>query len=139
MIGSDTVNRDRAYPPRVTAFTAAFWEALADGRVITTRCARCQEATFPPKPICPHCLHDQVSWIDVAPNGRLYSWTRVHAGPAVFEEELPYAVGVVDLDAGLRLALRLHGAPEGDWRCGMPVRLVRLDYRDGPLLGAAPP
>ena len=31
----------RRYPPRVTSFTQLFWEALAQGRFLVTRCARC--------------------------------------------------------------------------------------------------
>jgi len=138
MIDSVTIATPRAYPPRVTAFTERFWSALAQGRLETTRCTACGEATFPPKPICPHCWHGEVSWIELGAEGRLYSWTRIHAGPAVFSAELPYAVGVVDLDEGIRLAVRLHDDPGTDWQCDAPVRLVRLDYADGPLLAAVP-
>ena len=126
----------RAYPPRVTEFTEPFWRGLADGSLRTTRCTACGEPSFPPKPICPSCWTAEIEWIDVPPAGKLYSWTRIHAGPAAFADELPYAVGVVDLDCGLRLACRLHGSGD-EWTCDEPVELVVLDYRDGPLLGAA--
>lgn len=137
MIESINLGSNRSYPPRVTAFTERFWTALENGRIETTACTACNEATFPPKPICPHCWHGEVRWITLRPEGRLYSWTRIHAGPAVFEAELPYAVGVVDLDDGIRLALRLHDAPGVEWCCDAPVRLIRMDYADGPLLAAA--
>lgn len=136
MIGSVAIAGERAYPPRVTAFTARFWDALRAERLETTQCTACGHATFPPKPICPHCWHEDVRWIDVAPEGQLYSWTRIHAGPAVFERELPYSVGVVDLNMGIRLAVRLHDDGARDWKCDARVRLVRLDYTDGPLIGA---
>lgn len=124
----------RSYPPRVTAFTAPFWEGLASGSLVTTRCTSCGEASFPPKPVCPYCWRGEVEWFAVRPEGRLYAWTRVHAGPAVFESELPYEVGVVDLDCGIRLACRLYGDTE--WACDMPVELAVLEYEDGPLLAA---
>jgi uncharacterized OB-fold protein len=130
------VDLPRAYPPRVTEFTEPFWRGLGDGVLRTTRCTACAETSFPPKPICPSCWTGTIEWIEVEPTGKLYSWTRIHAGPAAFADELPYAVGVVDLDCGLRLACRLRG--EGtEWACGEPVELVVLDYCDGPLLAAA--
>ncbi|MFC4312253.1 Zn-ribbon domain-containing OB-fold protein [Steroidobacter flavus] len=132
------IDAARTYPPRVTRFTAAFWQALQQGLLKTTRCESCQQLSFPPKPICPHCWTEGVSWQTLSGAGTLYSWTRIHAGPAIFEPELPYEVGVVDLNDGLRLACRLHGPAGTPWRCGMPVRIVTLKYRDGPLLAARP-
>jgi hypothetical protein len=93
--------------------------------------------SFPPKPICPHCWGDDVAWESLPGDGKLYSWTRIHAGPAVFEADLPYEVGIVDLDAGIRLACPLYGASVL-WRCDMRVELLTLSFLDGPLFAAMP-
>jgi len=119
----------RAYPPRMSDFTKLFWDALAAGRFQTTRCNACNRPSFPPKPICPHCWSESVSWVDLTGKGRLYSATTIHAGPAVFAADLPYRVGIVDLDEGLRLATRVLDATELD----QPVELVVLNHEDGPL------
>lgn len=132
------VDRPLSYPPRVTAFTRRFWEGLALGLFRTTRCDACHQLTFPPKPICPNCWGKDVRWEEVGADGTLYSWTRIHAGPAVFEAELPYAVGVVDLDAGIRVACRLWPDSHKDWGCGMAVRMIALEAPDGALFAAAP-
>jgi uncharacterized OB-fold protein len=129
-------DRLRAYPPRVTAFTRQFWEGLEAGLLRTTFCDSCAQPTFPPKPICPNCWSHDVHWEQIDPVGSLYSWTRIHAGPAAFEEELPYAVGVVDLAMGLRVACRLHGQDERAWHCEMPVRIVAIIAPDGPMFAA---
>ncbi len=128
----------RAYPPRVTAFTRPFWDGLAGGVLRTTFCDGCGKPSFPPKPICPNCWGDSVHWEEIGASGRLYAWTRIHAGPAVFEAELPYAVGVVDLTMGLRLACRLHERAPVAWRCDMPVRIIAIAAPDGPMFAAAP-
>lgn len=132
------VDRARAYPPRTTEFTQPHWSGLAEGRLCTTRCSACARLSFPPKPICPHCWHDQVEWVDIDPAATLYSWTRIHAGPAMFAAELPYEVGIVDLDVGLRIALRLVAAPGREFKPDAPMRLVVLMFSDGPLLAATP-
>ena len=125
----------RRYPPRVTEFTQQFWNALAQGRFLVTRCTRCEHRSFPPKPICPVCWAGDVIWSEVDTTGRLYSWTRVHAGPAIFDPDLPYAIGIVDLDIGVRLASPLVGNAIA-WQCGMAVELVTCIYEDGPFYAA---
>ena len=127
----------RRYPPRITEFTQRFWDALMQGRFLVTRCARCDHSSFPPKPICPICWATDINWSEVDTTGQVYSWTRVHAGPAIFDPDLPYAIGIVDLDVGIRLACPLVG--EGTaWRCGMAVELITYIYDDGPFYAATP-
>jgi len=128
----------RAYPPRVSAFTQPFWEGLGQGRWQTTCCEACGRQTFPPRPICPHCWSDEVHWSPLCARGTLYSWTRIHAAPAVFAPEAPYAVGIVDLDVGIRLACRLLEQPGARWKPGMAVEMAVLQYEDGPLFAARP-
>ncbi|MBV1895209.1 MAG: Zn-ribbon domain-containing OB-fold protein [Rhodobacteraceae bacterium] len=122
----------RAYPPRKSEFTQVFWDGVAQGRFRTTKCGKCERTSFPPKPICPHCWSDQVSWTDLSGHGVLYSATTVHAGPAAFAADLPYRVGIVDLDEGMRVATRILD----DTKLDEPVELVALAYEDGPLYGA---
>ena len=57
--------------------------------------------------------------------GRLVSWTVVRRAPTRFRAEAPYAVCVVDLQAGLRVTGRLadHAAEP---RPGDAVRAVAL-------------
>lgn len=132
------IDSDRAYPPRLSEFTTTFWSALGEGRWVTTRCLNCSRQTFPPRPVCPHCWSPDVEWSDLGTRGTLYSWTRIHAAPAVFAGEAPYAVGIVDLEDGIRLACRLVEREEAPLRVGQPVEMLVLRYRDGPLFGARP-
>ncbi|MAY75399.1 MAG: DNA-binding protein [Phycisphaerae bacterium] len=126
------LEQERAYPPRQSDFTKPFWDNLTRGIFTTTRCDSCNRPSFPPKPICPHCWTDQVSWIELEGAGTLYSKTTVHAGPAAFVRDLPYSVGIIDLDEGLRIAARIIG----DVNIGDRVELVVLSYIDGPLYAA---
>jgi uncharacterized OB-fold protein len=128
----------RAYPPRVSAFTRVFWEGLARGDWQTTRCEACGKFTFPPKKICPHCWSDRMRWAELADRGILYSWTRVHAAPQAFVGETPYALGIVDLEGGLRIATRLVEVDGIALVPGMAMRVVSLLYGDGPLMACRP-
>jgi uncharacterized OB-fold protein len=132
------VPHKRAYPARVSEFTTPFWNALAKGDLISTRCAACGHVTFPPKPLCPNCWSSDVQWKELGTKGVLYSWTRVHAAPKVFAAESPYALGIVDLANGTRLACRLLPYDDIDFEPGIPVEMVLLQYTDGPMFAARP-
>ncbi len=130
------IDRARSYPPRVTAFTQRFWDAIAAGRLETTICDDCGKLTFPPKTFCPHCWSTRTRWTGLSGRGRLYSQTVIHAAPMIFRDEAPYRVGIVDLDERLRIATRVLS--ETPPALDTPVQIVTLLYTDGPLFAARP-
>lgn len=138
ILDSIQVPGKRSYPPRVSAFTQPFWNGLTEGKCQTTCCTACGKFTFPPKPICPYCWSETMDWKDLSARGTLYSWTRIHAAPNVFMGEVPYAVCIVDLDIGLRIATRLVERGGIEFRPGIAVELIVLSYEDGPLLASRP-
>jgi uncharacterized protein len=123
------VGRARPWPPRVSVFTKPFWDALAGGRLLTTRGRTSGRLTFPPKPFCPYDWGREVEWVELSGLGKLYSQTVIHAVPAVFAGEAPIRNGIVDLDEGLRVAARILGEPSLD----AAMECVVLRYTDGPL------
>ena len=68
--------------------------------------------------------------------GKLYSQTLVHAAPAVFQDEVPYRVGIVDLNEGVRIATRVLADIEP--KLDTAVEIVVLSYQDGPLFAVRP-
>jgi len=131
-----TIDRVRIFPPRMTDFSRRFWRSLAVGTFETTRCEACGLYSFPPKPFCPHCWSKQIVWSLLSGQGRLYSQTVIHAAPAAFMAEVPYRVGIVDLDENVRVATRILADEEP--RLDGPVEIVGLKYLDGPLFAARP-
>ena len=125
----------RPFPPRVSAFTRPFWDALDQGRLITTRCAGCATVGFPPRNLCRSCWGRELPWIPLTGRGTLYSFTRVHVAPGAFRGDTPYAIGIVDLADGPRLMCRMIGEVSTADLDG-PVEMVVLRYEDGPLFGA---
>jgi len=137
MMKAHKVDGQRPYPPRVSAFTAVFWDELKQGRFKTTQCDCCGRQTFPPKVICPHCWSDKLSWVDLPIHGELYSWTRIHAAPTVFQPLAPYAVGIVELDKRLRLACPLIVPDGATVSIGNKIEMVVMEFEDGPLFAAS--
>jgi uncharacterized OB-fold protein len=115
-----------AYPPRVTEFTATFWNGLRESRFQTTKCLACEHLTFPPKPICPNCWSSAVQWIELRGTGVLRSYTEVCAAPSMFAAEAPYVLGLVDLDEGVRCLSRIDAA----WDDLRPDDHVEVRFRE---------
>lgn len=128
-LASVTMPGRRPWPPRITEATRPFWQALGQGRLMTTRGLSSGRLTFPPKPFCPYDWGRAVEWVELSGRGTLYSQTVIHAVPAVFEAEAPIRNGIVDLEEGLRVAARILG----DAPLDAPMEAVVLHYEDGPL------
>lgn len=126
---------DRPMAPRENNFTAKFWHALDEGRFLVSKCDACGHLSFPPKRACPRCTSVVMRWREITGRGRLYSLTRVHAGPSRFAGEMPYTVGIVDLDEGVRLVTRIIDDAGFD-DLDKAVELVALRYADGVSFGA---
>lgn len=126
---SETRNTPAAYPPRTSEATQPFWDGLRNEVLFTTRCDDCGDTTFPPKVVCPNCLSQRLSWYQLSGRGILYSYTRVWAAPAIFADEVPYTLCIVDLEEGLRVASRLVGDDSNPEIDG-PVSAVFLHHED---------
>lgn len=112
---------------------AAFYAALRDGRLTTTRCRTDSLLLWPPRAVCPKCHTEALEWVDLPMTGRVYAFSAVLAGaPLGMERELPFVVGLVDLDGvPLRLFGRIVGRAWEQCRVGMAVRAEPYSTDDG--------
>ncbi|MFB9073147.1 Zn-ribbon domain-containing OB-fold protein [Citricoccus parietis] len=136
MINTVEIDRPHPYPPRKTPFTTRFWEALAEGRFITTRFGSDGVPTFPPRDFDPATWNRDVEWVELSGRGRLYSVTSVHAAPEAFKAFTPYQVAIVDLEDGPRLATAFLGPVETP--LDSQVEIVALRYTDNMAFAARP-
>ncbi len=83
-----------------------FFDALKSGRLTTTQCPS-GHLTWPPRVVCPHCHSEALTWVDLPHHGRIYAFSAVLAGPPMgIESELPFVVGLVDLDGSSAAPVR---------------------------------
>lgn len=114
---------------------SAFFDALRDGRLTTTRCTGCGALHWQPRVVCPECLGDALEWVALPSEGTLYAFTSVERGaPLGMEQDVPFCLGVVEI-AGpgrtLRILSRIDGARYDELRVGQRVRLKVLELQDG--------
>ena len=99
-------------PKIVTEFRAG----LAAGELLIQNCADCGQPNMWPRYACPHCQSENLGWKSSAGKGILHSFCVLRQGaPEGFEEDLPYAIGVVKLDEGVQIAVRLVPTVPEDW------------------------
>lgn len=125
---------NRPLIPRVSQLTEAFWARLAGGVFGVAHCEQCGRLSFPPRANCPACGSSGMGWQPVSGDATVYSATVVHAAPAMFEAQAPYALVVLDLVEGVRLVTRWVGAASP--HCDQLARLVVIKHEDGILFGA---
>ncbi|MCB2050930.1 MAG: OB-fold domain-containing protein [Novosphingobium sp.] len=108
-----------------------FRAGLASDELLVQTCNACGKPNMWPRYACPHCQSENLGWTRSAGQGSLHSFCVLRQGaPEGFEDDIPYAIGVVKLDEGVQLAVRLQ--PEGteDWsayQCDDRVEFVGKD------------
>jgi uncharacterized OB-fold protein len=124
--------------PPPNPVTAPFWAALAEGRLLLQRCARCGHVQHHPRPLCTSCWAPAPEWVASAGGGSVWTWTVVHrAGHPGWADAVPYAVVVVELDEGPRLVTAWSG-DLGDLALGRRVRVGGREEDGHHVLVAAP-
>lgn len=107
--------------------TGRFWASTAECRLVVQASLQCGYLRWPPGPLCPECQSDQAEWREVRPTGVLWSGATYHrALDQAFKDDVPYTVGLVELDDGPRMYGRLQGDPA----TFVPDAHVRATFRE---------
>jgi uncharacterized protein len=118
--------------PTPDDFTRPWWDAVAEGRLLLVRCATCGEAHYYPRPFCPRCGGDGVSWEQASGDATLYTWSIVYQNDLPpFNERVPYVAAVVDLAEGPRMMTNVVDCDFDDLAVGMALRVHFADIGDG--------
>ena len=101
-----------------------FWEACREGVLQFQVCTRCSALRHPPRGVCAGCGSADFRWKPVSGKGTVYSFVIYRrAFHASLQDDLPYAVALIDLNEGLRIVSRLVDSPMEEIFIGMPVEV----------------
>jgi uncharacterized OB-fold protein len=111
------------------AVTSGLFQQLTPPTLLGSRCERCGSYYFPRIAYCRNPACGGVSVVDIALSrrGRLYSYTVQHyRPPAPFDMQpwAPYAIGILELPEGLRIAGMLAGLAFDELRIGMELEII---------------
>jgi uncharacterized OB-fold protein len=114
--------------PAPEAETQPFWDAARDRRLLIKRCADCGEAHFYPRPFCPRCWGEQVTWEEASGTATLYTYSTVHVNDLPpFPERVPYVAAIVELAEGPRMMTNVVDCEPDRVEVGMSLQVT---YRD---------
>ncbi len=91
-------------------------------------------AHFPRRARCPYTGADDVVEVDLPSQGSVWAFTEVTAAPPGYLGEVPYGIGVVELEVNetiVRVVARLLAPGRAGLRIGQPVELI-ADEIPGP-------
>ncbi len=110
--------------------THQFWDALKQGKFITTQCKACGNISFPPQSDCPKCMSDAHEWVDLGTEAKLVTYTYVQITPASFVSSDPYIIAIGELSNGLKVLAWLEGVALQEAKPGMKLRLEARDTQE---------
>lgn len=121
-------------------FTSVSFDAfLKEKKLMGSHCAICNRDFLPPRPICPQCHGDQLTWVEFSGKAKLAAFTSIYIAPTAMIEagygrDNPYLVGVVELEEGVKISAQILGLdakrPE-DIKIGTPLQAEFVERGEG--------
>ena len=99
-------------------------------RLEAARCKKCGTIHFPPRIICNNCKSQEFETVRLSDTGKLATYTIIRVGPSKFSQETPYAVGVVELDDGVKITTQIVETDLNKLQIGQKVKLVFRRIQD---------
>jgi uncharacterized OB-fold protein len=117
----------------------SFQQYLEEHKLMGARCQNCGTLYLPPRPLCPHCFCENLTWEALSGQGVLAGFTAIHIGPrsmiaAGYDRKNPYCSGIVKLEEGPSISAQILGLntrePERN-RIGSPLEVTYITREDG--------
>ena len=100
-----------------------FYKFMQQGKLMAGRCVKCGKIHLPPRPLCDNCYSQKFEWVEAPKKGKLLTYTIIHIAPPQFQAMAPYAVGIVELENGLRIPGMIQGAHQDQLKVGMALTI----------------
>jgi len=100
-----------------------FYKNINQGKLVAAKCKKCGKLHLPPRPMCRDCFSKELEWTEIPTKGKLLTYTIIHIAPMQFQSMAPYAMGIVQLENGLRLPGMIRGMALEQIRVGMPLMI----------------
>jgi len=100
-----------------------FYKHINQGKFLGGKCRKCGKVHLPPRPLCDSCFSKEFEWTEIPTKGKLLTYTVIHIAPTQFQSMAPYAMGIVQLEDGLRIPGMIRGVPLEQIRIGMDLAI----------------
>ncbi|MFB0565469.1 MAG: Zn-ribbon domain-containing OB-fold protein [Candidatus Aminicenantaceae bacterium] len=104
-----------------------YWREIPQRyRLEANKCKKCDVVYFPPRLICPKCKNRDLVETKIAERGKVITYTIIRVPPHQFVDQAPFAVGIVELDDGVKLTGQIVDCDFDDLKIG---KRVRIEFR----------
>lgn len=119
---------------------ARFWREIPQRyNFIGNRCGSCERIYFPPREACPYCRRKSLGKMEdikLSGKGEIVTYTIIHVAPEDFEEQVPYAVAIIQLEEGPRVTAQIVDCKLEDVKIGMKVESTFRRIQEDGYTGA---
>ncbi len=110
-----------------------FIDHLEKERIVGSKCKDCGLVFFPPRADCYQCLASNMEWFEVTGSGKLLTYSKLEYAPVGFENDLPYAIAVLDY-GDYKVFGRIAGdLADDEIQVGMEMKTVVNQLPNGQL------
>jgi len=100
-----------------------FYRYINQGKLKGGKCRKCGAIHLPPRPLCDKCFSKEFEWIEISQKGKLLTYTIIHVAPSQFQSMAPYAVGIIQLENGLKIPGMVRGIEHEKIKIGMELTI----------------
>jgi uncharacterized OB-fold protein len=88
--------------------SARYWREMPQRyRLEAGKCKKCGKIYFPPRLVCSACKSKEFEKYKLKDTGKLVTYTIIRVGPSQFVDQVPYVLGVVELDDGVKILTQI--------------------------------
>ena len=111
--------------PSMRGFTGQFYEHCRNRELRFQRCTACGTWRHVPRNTCASCGSWHWEWARSSGRGIVFTFTVVvRAMHPAFQEDVPLAPAVIEMEEGVRLLSQVEDCPPEELEIGMPVEVV---------------
>ena len=107
-------------------------------RLEAVKCSECNKIFFPKRLICPECKSQNLASIKLSGKGKLITFTIINVAPEGFVDQVPYAVGIVELEEGVRVMGQITDCDPNELKIGNQLttqfRRMREEGKTGMIM-----
>ncbi|MFH0779129.1 MAG: Zn-ribbon domain-containing OB-fold protein [Candidatus Eisenbacteria bacterium] len=114
-------------------FPARYWREIPQRyRLEAGKCKSCGRTCFPPRLICPKCGSREFEKVNLSDKGVVKTFTVIRVAPSQFADDAPYAIGIVELEGGVKITAQIVDCPLEEIKMGQKVKVeFRRIQEDG--------
>ena len=101
-----------------------YWREIPQRyRYEASKCSLCGKINFPPRLVCPECQGRKFEMTKLAEKGKVITFTIIRVAPQQFVDQSSYAVGIIELEDGVRLTGQIVDCDFEKVKIGLAVKL----------------